>query len=81
MSVQDCECRANKLIEELQVELVRFFYPYTEYPKIYRKSVLHLLKYAIQICGKFWDTQYDKQQSISKALMNCTPLYVRAHRN
>ena len=38
----------------------------TECPKIYRKSVLHLLKYnlcctlsdAVQICGKFWDTQY-----------------------
>ena len=34
----------------------------------YRKSVLHLLKYrfavyiidAVQICGKFWDTQYIK---------------------
>ena len=38
----------------------------TECPKIYRKSVLHLLKYrfavylsiAVQICGKFSDTQY-----------------------
>ena len=38
----------------------------TECPKIYRKSVLYLLKYAanlyytdaVQICGKFWDTQY-----------------------
>ena len=39
----------------------------TECPKIYRKSVLHLLKYttnlyntnAVQICGKFWETQYN----------------------
>ena len=35
-----------------------------ECPKIYRKSVQHLLKYtanlyadAVQICVKFWDTQ------------------------
>ena len=40
----------------------------TECPKSYRKSVLNLLKHmfqvnlsrhAVQICGKFWDTQYD----------------------
>ena len=36
----------------------------TECPKIYRKSVLHLPNYtknlyAVQICGNFWDTQYD----------------------
>ena len=37
----------------------------TECPKIFRKSVLHLLKYsnlyladAVQSCGKYWDTQY-----------------------
>ena len=36
--------------------------------KMHHKSVLHLLKYrfavyytdAVQICGKFWDTQYIK---------------------
>ena len=39
---------------------------HTECPKIYRKSVLHLLNYgfAVSLCrciknfGKFWDTQY-----------------------
>ena len=44
----------------------------TECPKIYRKSVLHLLKYttnftkadAVQICGKFWDTQYHFQRGL-----------------
>ena len=46
----------------------RIVYRYIECPKIYRKSVLHLLK---QICGilkpmqyrfaeNFWDTQYSK---------------------
>jgi len=38
----------------------------TECPKIYRKSVLHMIKYrfavylsrSVQICGKFLDTQY-----------------------
>ena len=29
----------------------------TEYPKIYRKSVQHLLKFTANLCGKFWDTQ------------------------
>ena len=33
---------------------------HTEGPKIYRKSVLQKLSIpdAVQICGKFWDTQY-----------------------
>ena len=39
-----------------------------ECPKIYRKSVLHLLKYTANlysnicstVCGIFWDTQYKK---------------------
>ena len=49
---------------------------YTECPKIYRKSVLHLHEYfvnlyfnklnpadAVQICGKFRDTQYMNNRS------------------
>ena len=53
-----------------------------ECPKIYRKSVLHLLKYTanlyctdvVQICGKFWDTQYFQQKTrryISSNVFNC----------
>ena len=43
----------------------------TKCPKIYRKSVLHMLRYtanlyagAVQICKKFWDTQYIRWQQV-----------------
>ena len=42
--------------------------------KIYRKSVLHLLKYrfavylsiSVQICGTFWNTQYVYNGTVEK---------------
>ena len=46
---------------------LRYHIPYTECPKIYRKSILHLLQftdnlylssYVVQICGKFGNTPY-----------------------
>ena len=48
------------------ITLFHAAYKRTEFPKIYRKSVLHLksidLRYtqadAVQICGKFWYTEY-----------------------
>ena len=30
----------------------------TECLKVYRKNVLHLLIYALQICSESWDAQY-----------------------
>ena len=42
-------------------------FDYTECSQIYRKNVLHLHTYkfaadAIQICGRFWSTQYNKDK-------------------
>ena len=45
------------------------FIKFTECPKSYRKSVLHLLKYrfevylvdAAQICGNFWGIEYQEK--------------------
>ena len=59
-------CKVQLVVLHLQLNIYTknnrwTTHAYTECPKIYRKSVLHLLKYkfvadAVHICGKFWDT-------------------------
>ena len=53
---QAAGCRVGRPIGAISIDT-------TECPKIYRKSVLHLLNFRftadeVQICGKLWDTQY-----------------------